>query len=95
MALKKVFSLPAKISTTGEFWNGPAKDTVTIADCYIKVESVIGGKSNVTAQVSFTAPNLSGAKSYSFAPDMSGPNFIAQSYNHLKTLPEFENAEDC
>jgi hypothetical protein len=32
---------------------------------------------------------------YSFAPDLNGKNFIAQAYEHLKTLPEFAGATDC
>jgi hypothetical protein len=27
--------------------------------------------------------------------DLSGSNILAQAYEHLKTLPEFANAEDC
>jgi hypothetical protein len=30
-----------------------------------------------------------------FFPSLEGNNFIAQAYEHLKTLPEFEGAEDC
>lgn len=33
-------------------------------------------------------------KYYSFIPDLNGDNFIAQAYQHLKTLPEFANALD-
>jgi hypothetical protein len=32
---------------------------------------------------------------YSFKPDLNGENFIAQAYNHLKTLPEFSDSTDC
>ena len=32
---------------------------------------------------------------YSFTPNLDGQNFIAQAYNHLKTLPEFSGATDC
>lgn len=27
--------------------------------------------------------------------DLNGVNFFAQTYNHLKTLPEFSDAVDC
>lgn len=32
---------------------------------------------------------------HSFSPSMDGKNFFAQAYDHLKTLPDFENAADC
>ena len=33
---------------------------------------------------------------FSFIPDLSGgaPNFIAQSYNHVKSLPQFHGSVD-
>ena len=32
---------------------------------------------------------------FNFVPNLEGQNFIAQAYEHLKTLPEFAGAEDC
>lgn len=34
-------------------------------------------------------------REFVFHPDMDGPNFIKQAYEHLKTLPEFSGAVDC
>jgi hypothetical protein len=34
-------------------------------------------------------------KQFVFAPNLDGPNFIKQAYEHLKTLPEFDGAVDC
>jgi hypothetical protein len=34
-------------------------------------------------------------KVYEFTPNLEGANFIAQAYDHLKTLPEFSGAIDC
>jgi hypothetical protein len=35
------------------------------------------------------------SEQYSFVPEMKNSNFIAQAYEHLKTLPEFAGATDC
>lgn len=35
------------------------------------------------------------AKTYSFDYDLNGANVIAQAYDYLKTLKEFEGAVDC
>jgi hypothetical protein len=32
---------------------------------------------------------------FSFTPELDSSNFIAQAYEYLKTLPEFEGATDC
>lgn len=34
-------------------------------------------------------------RGYYFNLDMEGDNPLKQAYEHLKTLPEFEGAEDC
>ncbi len=36
-----------------------------------------------------------GSQDHYFAPELDRENFIKQAYEHLKTLPEFEGAEDC
>lgn len=68
-------------------------------NCYIKVNSISGGKDGLLAQVLFIKDSSSGefvkATEHAFTPDLSGANFIAQAYNHLKTLPEFAGATDC
>lgn len=64
---------------------------------YIKVEYVNATKELVNANVSYTDEAKSKKlieKSFSFVPNMDR-NFIAQAYNHLKTLPEFDGAVDC
>ncbi len=35
------------------------------------------------------------AKTYSFDYDLNGPNVIAQAYEYVKALKEFEGAADC
>jgi hypothetical protein len=64
-------------------------------NAYIKVKSVHGGKEAVTASVEFSDGQMALQKQFVFAPDLDGPNFIKQAYEHLKTLPEFDGAIDC
>lgn len=71
---------------------------VTVAECYIKVSMVEVNKSNGMANVSFfDKPNgkLLQTKIYPVPHDLNGSNALMQSYNHLKTLPEFAGAIDC
>jgi hypothetical protein len=76
---------------------------VQMPDCYARVEHVFGSKSGVSASVGIYANSDAagiGARSVStvdhaFVPDMAGKNFIAQAYEHLKTLPEYADAVDC
>lgn len=73
------------------------EEVVSIPNCYVKVVSVIGTKSNCTA----TVISYSSDKSeeicqsvYDFTPNLDGSNFIKQAYEYLKTLPEFAGAAD-
>lgn len=95
MALRKIFTFSGKSQMTGDFWTGETKEETIVADCYVKVVSVSASKNGATAQVSFTADNLAGVKTYNFTPNMDGANFIRQAYEHLKTAPEFADAVDC
>jgi len=71
---------------------------VAFQNAYIKVAHISGSKDSVVATV-----NMMNAKDgqiikqndYEFTPSMNGNNFIAQAYEHLKTLPEFADATDC
>jgi len=67
--------------------------------CYIKVNSISGGKDGLVAQVLYTKDSSDGEfvkiTEHSFVPSLSGDNFIAQAYAHLKTLPAFAGAIDC
>jgi len=71
---------------------------VTFQDCYIKVDSIVGNKSQLIATISYYKQK-DGEKikqqMLQFAPDLSGNNFIAQAYSYAKTLPEFAGAVDC
>jgi hypothetical protein len=69
--------------------------TLVANDCYIRVDSISASKQSVTCYVVFISNDATiGRASYSFAPNMTGENFIKQSYLHLKTLPEFADATD-
>lgn len=84
MALTKTIQLP-----TG----------ITVENAYNRVANVsIIGKDRV--RFSLTAHVDAGKIAFTSqefdAPyDMNGANPIAQAYGHLKTLPEFVDAQDC
>jgi hypothetical protein len=65
----------------------------------VRVSHVAGTKHDVTANVMFHKDSTEGEAfqggTYTFKPNMDGANFIKQAYDHLKTLPEFTNAQDC
>jgi hypothetical protein len=97
MALKKIIELQGSSfldTSYGRIKTG--EDKLAIA-AYIKVENVSGNKSNINATVSFTDNAIHLSKTYNFpaSVDSAAPNFIKQTYEYLKTLPEFENSEDC
>jgi hypothetical protein len=97
MALKKIIELEGNtfLSTPyGSVKTGEAKLAIA---AYIKVQNVSGDKNNLNTNVSFTDDNIQFNKSYTFSASVNdnAPNFIKQAYEYLKTLPEFENSEDC
>ena len=70
----------------------------TLSDCYCKVTQVIGNKMMISASVDVMNSDQTSTyfnQTFAFVPNMSGKNFIAQTYEHLKTLPEFDGATDC
>lgn len=95
MALTKNISLP---------FHG---QDVEFKNVYIKVAEIVGGKNRIEAVVELNNPKredadadtkhaeLIEARRYAFVPVLEGSNFIAQAYDYLKTLPEFEGAVDC
>lgn len=95
MALKNVFALKGNSQIHTEFGPVSAGEVELSVDAYIRVTTVSGDKSLLTAAVIMTGKGMRVEKSYTFAPDMNGMNFIAQAYGYLKALPEFADAEDC
>jgi hypothetical protein len=71
---------------------------ITLTQAYIKVSEVRATKLSADAYVDFFIEDVDeGAvlqQLFRFKPKLEGSNFIAQAYEHLKTLPEFADAED-
>ena len=95
MALQKTLNLPASLTAKGEFGEIVQEKEPVAFDAYIKVETVTGNKFQVASTISLTDNKKVFYRTYEFSPDLAGPNFIAQAYLHLKTLPEFSDATDC
>jgi hypothetical protein len=70
-----------------------------LENAYIRVDSLNGGKTYLGAVVGiYKSPESKSPVKivgYWFEPKLDGKNFIAQAYDHLKTLPEFAGATDC
>lgn len=68
---------------------------------YFKITRVDGSKESLQLQVRCYREKESefvlGEKYYALIPTVAdgSPNFIAQGYQYLKTLPEFADAVDC
>lgn len=97
MALKKLIQLEGDTflnTPHGNIKIGESKVDVTI---HAKVKQVFASKENIEATVIFSSKEISFSKEYSFPASVvdGSPNYIKQAYQHLKTLPEFENSEDC
>jgi hypothetical protein len=97
MALQKSFSFvgTATLETAdGKLLLGEQTSTI---NAYIKVVSISGGKDQLRVSVGFSEGAKEFVKNYSFTPSVANgsANFIAQAYEHLKTLPEFSGATDC
>lgn len=96
MALKQDMQLAGKIVFQSEAGEELIETSNrTLRDVYIKVSNVNGSKEEAICHIEFTSSTFSWAKQYQFQPSMDGANFIKQAYEHLKTLPEFQNAIDC
>ena len=68
---------------------------VSLADLYVKIDSITGNKDFLSFVISFNNPDKLAERTFSFQPDIEGPNFIQQAYLYLKTLPEFADSVDC
>ena len=67
---------------------------------YCRVQRINAGKEAGTAVVAYLSEDkqiVLGNAEFVFAPSVAdgAKNFIAQAYDHLKTLPEFTGAMDC
>ena len=97
MALKKLILVEGSSTVQtpyGSFDDG--RKNVSI-DAYIKVVEITSTKEQAVAKVVFSNDKVKFEKSY-VAPvsvSIGAKNFIAQVYEHLKTLEEFAGATDC
>lgn len=75
------------------------KEDYVVSDCYAQVTNASVQKGKGFAAIAFyNSPEkvkVVGNASYEFDYDINGANPIAQAYEHIKTLPEFEGAVDC
>jgi hypothetical protein len=97
MALRKIIEAEGKsiIQTSiGNIENGVQRVSFS---AYVKVINVSGDKSQLTANVNFKSDVQQFTKQYQVpvSVESGSVNFIAQVYEHLKTLEEFAGAEDC
>lgn len=97
MALRKIIEAEgnAVIHTPiGSIQNGNQRVSFS---AYVKIGSISGNKSQVSVSVNFVGDAAQFTKQYQVPVSVEdgAPNFIAQIYAHLKTLPEFAGAEDC
>jgi hypothetical protein len=65
-------------------------------NAYWKITNIGGNKNGFSISVdAFVNDVFCERITASFIPTLDGQNFIAQAYQHLKTLPEFAGAIDC
>lgn len=95
MALKTLYSFTLTKSVRLSGVEIETLEEQVSAEAYVKVESTFGTKYSQMATVSIQSGPYAAQQSYSFEPDLEGPNFIKQAYAHLKGLAEFAGAEDC
>jgi hypothetical protein len=97
MALKNIMEIEGDLFIKTNYGQISKGKDVVAGVFYIKVDTINSNKEKGTAVVSFTNDKIEFTRSYFFAVSVvdGAPNFIKQAYEHLKTLPEFANAEDC
>jgi hypothetical protein len=97
MALRKIVDVEGQVliqTPMGMISNGVQRISFS---AYIKADSFSGDKENLVANVSFKGETQEFVKQYQIplSVEAGSTNFIAQIYEHLKTLPEFAGAENC
>lgn len=70
---------------------------IMVNDVYIKVMNVVASKQDGVANLRYSKSkdgNVLKESRVDFPVELDGKNFIAQAYEHIKTLPEFSQAID-
>ena len=97
MALRKIIQTEGKVTiqtSLGIVENGTQQVSFS---AYVKVINIKGNKTKLIATVNFKGDSQELTKQYQVPVSVedNSKNFIAQVYEHLKTLEEFAGAEDC
>lgn len=97
MALRKIIEIEGKsiIQTSiGNIENGTQRVSFS---AYVKVIGFHGDKNEIVANINFKGDVQQFNKQYvvPVSVETGSANFIAQVYEHLKTLEEFVGSEDC
>jgi hypothetical protein len=97
MALKKIINTQGLVTVSTPF--GEIKNGTKLVSflAYVKVIQITGNKTQLTATVNFSSESHQSVQQYQIPVSVEdgSANFIAQVYEHLKTLEEFAGAEDC
>ena len=97
MAIKKIMNLTGnRVLQTSFGMISEGSGTLAVV-ATIRVTEISGNANKINASVNFTDGAISFNKNYTLPVSIEDgqPNFICQAYLYLKTLPEFENCEDC
>jgi len=94
MGLKKTFVGTGTATVQTPFGQLEAGQSVYEKEVLCLVTNAIVEREKTSFFVHFTGENVDSVSEYAFTTDLNGPNAIKQAYLYLKTLPEFEGAED-
>lgn len=97
MALKQILTANGESYISSEWGKISLGNKNVTVLCICKVVFLQSNKTTANIQVEFVGENFNSMKIYDFKPSVAdgSTNFIAQAYEHLKTLPEFADATDC
>jgi hypothetical protein len=94
-------ALKIKLSKMAQTWAEVDGVRVSLGDqavnveLYVKVNLVEATKEDGVAHLLISTGGSAQMQRQNFKINLDGKNFIAQAYDHLKTLPEFADAIDC
>lgn len=97
MALRKIIEVEGNAIIQTDFCHVKNGIQRVSFSAYVKVISISGNKNQITANVQFNGDVAQFSRQYQIpvSVETGAPNFIAQVYEHLKTLEEFAGATDC